>query len=126
MPDVHDRGPARRGRRDPELAEQLAQLPLDPNDLRDEGDDDSQPQFVFDGDIITAKITHEVEIVPKHSSFFSYGMTTRVQPGETEEDVFVRVANTVHERVGLLVEAAEEAYAAEVEARKNTPIQFNG
>lgn len=134
MPDPHDRGPARRGRRNPDLAEQMAQLQSEnmtvdglPIDMElGEDQETPEPQYVFEGDVVTAKVTHEVEIVPRHTSFFSYGVTTRVQPGESEEDVFVRVANTVHERVGQLVEAAEQAYAEEIEARNSRPIQFNG
>lgn len=123
MPTEHPHGPARRGRRDPQLAEELA---LDPSLLSD--DDDQQPEqvFIYEGDIVACKITREVEIVPKHSSFFSYGVTTRVQPGESEEDVFIRVANTCHERVGQLVDADLEAYQAELEARRTTPIVHRG
>lgn len=118
MPDP-GHGPSRRGRKDPELAAELA---LDPDSLTDPDDQQPEELLVFDGDIVTCKITREVEIVPKHSDFYSYGVTTRVQPGETEEDVFVRAANTVWERVNQLVEVAESAYERELEERRTRPI----
>lgn len=123
MATDHSHGPSRRGRRDPELAAELA---LDPDTLRDDDEQEPESPFLIAGDIVTCKITREVEIVPKYSNFYSYGVTTRVQPGEAEEDVFVRVANTVHERVNQLVEADEVAYQAELTERRNRPIQFNG
>lgn len=120
MPTDQGHGPARRGRKDPALLEEIG---MDMNEAAAaEGEDQPVDVFLVDGDIVTCKITREVEIVPKHSDFYSYGITTRAQPGESEEDVFLRLANPVWQRVNQLVEVAEEEYAAEVEARRNAPI----
>lgn len=123
MPAEQGHGPSKRGRRDPELAAELA---LDPATFDEDGEANPEPPLVYEGDVVTCKITREVEIAKGYSTFLSYGVTTRVQPNEDEESVFVRTANTCHIRVGQLVEAEEEAYQAELEERRNAPIRHNG
>src|SRR4028119_1439147 len=95
--------PVRKGRRDPALAQQLERrerhdvVPLD--DLNPEyteesqlGDDQGPQEYdqlpdLLPGDVVACKVTHEIPILGgKESSWFTYGIQSRIQPGEEEED----------------------------------------
>lgn len=119
MPD-QGHGPARRGRKDPELQ---AALELEAQQSLDEADEQVPDEpLLFDGDIVTCKITHEVEHGRGPTSFISYGVTSRVQPGEEEIDTFTRVGNQVLARAGEMVEAAVDQYQELQNIRKNKRI----
>lgn len=54
------------------------------------------------GDTIMAKVVHAVQIEGE-DSWFTYGATSRLLPGETEEDAYYRLSATVNGRVLDLV-----------------------
>lgn len=99
MPDTHDRGPARRGRKDPELAAALQETLALPAEEADE-----RPDLLPD-DEVECKITHEVATGDTTVSTFTYGVRSKVQEGEDEDEAFVRVANVVNDRVNRLIAA---------------------
>lgn len=105
--------PQRRGRRDPELAARLALDPTGDDAFVDAGEEGPEGgnEMVIDGDVVVAKVTHSVEF-DGQPSWFTYGLQSRVLPGETEEDTFVRVATVVNTRVLDLAADAEDRIAA--------------
>lgn len=109
-PAEQGHGPARRGRRDPRLAAEIA---LDAQaGLPDETESEPE-QLLFDGDVVGCKITHEIAHSTGRSattSFVTYSATTRVQPEETDNDAYVRVGNAVLGAVGELMVHAEAQY----------------
>lgn len=108
MPEGPNPGPARRGRRDPQIAEAIQQIPHDEGLMQEAGD--AQPEGMvglFADDIVVAKVVHTVQF-DGQDSWFTYGLSTRVQPGETEEEVYDRVSEIVNTRVLYMAAEAED------------------
>lgn len=101
-------GPARRGRRDPQIAQAIELEAAQPDEdfLSEPGDSSQDEILVLPGDVIAVKVVHEVNILGK-DSWITFGMQTRVMDGETEPEVFERVASVVNTRV---LDVAEDAY----------------
>lgn len=105
-------GPARRGRRDPELEQAL--VAEEEFFLGDNGDTDAENTdlLLMPGDVIAAKVTHTIEF-DGQPSWFTYGIQTHVQAGEDEEEAFIRAASIVNNRVlDLAFDAQERVEAA--------------
>jgi hypothetical protein len=74
--------------------------------LSEPGEDDRDEVLVLPGDVVAAKVVHEVNILGK-DSWITFGLQTRVMEDESEEEVFARVASVVNTRV---LDLAEDAY----------------
>ena len=99
--------PARRGRRDQNIAN--AMIADQPAPQFVEGDpDNGEVQMLLHGDTVMAKVTHTVPFDGK-DSWFTYGVQTHIQAGESEEDAFIRVATVVNQRVLDMAANAEDA-----------------
>lgn len=129
--------PAQRGRRDPEVARRIRENrpaqdappasialpevpmaePIDPEELNDSGEWNEDLPMLFPGDVVMAKVVHTVEIEGLES-WFTYGIQSRVQPDESEEDAFTRVCTVANSRVLDLVTDAEYRIAEETERRR--------
>lgn len=136
MADQPVEGTARRGRRDPEVAQRIRQrrpaqetppgeievFPAAPlenaeDDLQGEGEFNPEDlPMLLPGDVVLAKVTHSA-IIDESESWFSYGAQSRVQPYETEEDAFARVCAVSNGRALDLIRDAEERVAEEKELR---------
>lgn len=124
MPEGQGDPPVRRGRRRPELIEQMAEpdeLPeveMDDAQLGDAGisEPDELP-VLLPGDIVLAKSSVSLDINGQEA-WFTYGVQTRVQPGEDEENTFMRVGAVVNTRVLDLAAAAEEEIGREIERKR--------
>lgn len=80
----------------------LARIEDDDEMLIDMEDAESRPTMLIDGDTIMAKVTHSVSINGQ-DSWFTYGSTTRLLPGEAEEEAYYRLSAVVNGRVLDLV-----------------------
>lgn len=111
------------GRRDPALMQQPTPETGDPAvdagleaDLDPMGRDEHDPAtgqdsptdgLVFFGDVVGANVTLAVDVTGNgKTDYIGYRHTTRVQPGESHEDVFGRLAETVGNGV---ISAADDA-----------------
>lgn len=127
MPEGPNPGPARRGRKDPNLALELeANEPEafieDADFLTEAGDIGEQDEIlVLPGDVIAAKVVHQVSILGK-DSWITFGLQTRVMDGEDEADVFERVGSVVNTRVLDLAEDAYQRIAA-AQAERDEQLQ---
>lgn len=113
---------ATRGRRRPELLEQteVPEMPMDGEGNMTEADGEFQPEelpALFPGDIIMARASVQLPVAGAES-WFSYGVQSRLQPGETEEESFWRLGSVVNTRVLDLAAAAETEILSELERRK--------
>lgn len=122
-----------RGRRQAGVV-QRKDLAMDDDELlvADESDDSmlSGPTMLVDGDTIMAKVTHAVKI-DGEDSWFTYGATSRVLPGEAEEEAFYRLSATVNARVldmvGMSMEEIEvRRQAFEEQANQNRRVRERG
>lgn len=130
MPEGRDT-PNRRGRRNPALLAQEEQTEQ-PDVAMDMALDDAgqaqpdDPPLLLPGDIVLAKSSIEMT-VGGAESWFTYGVQTRIQPGEDEERAFGRVAAVVNTRVIDLAADAEDQIEQEAvrrrEEERNRPIQ---
>lgn len=106
-------GTARRGRRDPNLAAEIAlqpQVEIE-SQLNDQGELAPEPPTVlFPGDVLALKATVQITSGDQ-DSWFTVGIQAHVQPWETGDDTFLRVAPEIKENVLALVYDAEEAIA---------------
>ena len=121
--------PNRRGRRNPELLAEVQQPEMDMDDgaLNDAGGDQSPEEMplLYPGDIMLAKASITMDVAGQEA-WFTYGVQTRVQPHESEEDAFMRVGATITTRVLDLASAAEVEIEEEIrrqrEAARRRPI----
>lgn len=104
MPEGPQDGPARRGRRQPQIAEAIAND--DGSLLDDAGEQSVETPALFAGDVIACKASHSIEIDGRES-WFTYGIQTHVGVGEDEFDAFERAVGIVNTRV---LQMAEDAY----------------
>lgn len=137
--------PAQRGRRDPEVAARIAQNrpvpgrnrqapeeqppasialpdvplaePIDVDELNDAGEYGEDLPMLFPGDVVMAKVVHTVEIEGLES-WFTYGVQSRVQPDENEEEAFARVCTVANSRVLDFISDAEDRIAEETARRQ--------
>lgn len=105
----------------PDDADFGEQLVPDPDELVDPSEggagdlyNPDDPLLLLPGDIIYGKVTHAIRF-DEDPSYFTYGVATRVQDGELEEEAFDRVSTIVNERSLDLAYAAEEPVGELVE-----------
>ncbi len=119
---------ARRGRRNPDIQNAMDSIPggleiaPDPDEEHtDIGEPEHVPALVFDGDVVTFSATLAVKFDPdEKESYFGTKLTTRVQPGETGDEVYARAVTFVNEAVINQIDDVSdrlEAYTAERNAR---------
>jgi hypothetical protein len=111
--DETQEGPARHGRRDPQLAAML-----DADDMAaDHSDQDPTEYGLVAGDIIMAKVTlaGPTEL---GDGWYTYGVQSRLIDGETEAEAFNRVATITNGRVLNLAEDAFNRVADLVEEQR--------
>jgi hypothetical protein len=117
-------------RRDPEPEdEQYDEPAMEPveTDLLPDGElpPDELP-MLYPGDIVIARRSSSTEI-DGTEHWFSYGVSTRVQPHENEEDTFGRVLEVVNTRVEDIIDEATETIQRNIERRREEerrrPIQ---
>lgn len=131
-PEGPNPGHARRGRRNPEIAQALEAEQIEPapdvelmlDDAGQEGPNDGI--LVLPGDVVMAKASISVDILGKEA-WFSYGLQTRAMEDEEESDVFERAGSVVNTRVLDLAEdafdravALQERHDAELAERRGT------
>lgn len=111
-------GPARRGRRDPQLQDVLDAEGA----VGDHGDADPTEYALVAGDIILAKVTiaGPTEI---GDSWITYGVQSRVIDGESEGAAFDRVATITNERVFALAEDVAQRAALVVETQREAALE---
>lgn len=116
-------GPARRGRKDPDLAQRLM-LDEDAELLQDAGEDQAQEVSLLDtGDLVMARYSKEHKFSTDGTeAWFGLGTVIHVRDGEEAEDALFRAASFVHDGVAILIDQAEDAAHAAAEARRNRPI----
>lgn len=105
-------GTARRGRRQTAGEVVLSDQQGPAVELNDNIDDagapgPEDPVYLYEGDVVTGKVVHTVQF-DGVDSWFTYGVATRVQPGETEVDTYVRVSEVCNTRSLDLAADAEE------------------
>lgn len=118
MPEGPNPGPSRRGRRDPQLAAALDVVMEDGDLIEETGEEGPDEEvLLLPGDVIAMKVTHQVTF-DGHDSWIAYGVQSRVQDGESEEEAFGRVNLVVNTRV---LDAAADAYekVSEMNAQLN-------
>lgn len=86
--------PVVRGRRDPELASRLEAETI----ADDPGEAEQSWMGLMEGDSIIAKVSLSAPTA-LGEAWFTYGSTTHVMPGESEQDAFERLADVVNTRV---------------------------
>jgi len=103
----------------------------------DEFGGSEEPIQLLPGDTIMAKVTHAIDL-GEGDSWFTYGATSRILPGESEEEAYYRLSATVNSRVlDLVGDAADmiqerqaqwaaQQKAAEAERRRNRRIAVDG
>ncbi len=116
-------GPARRGRRDPDIAQRLM-LDEDTELLQDAGDDQPAEVTLLDaGDLVMARFSEEHKFsTDGHEAWFGLGVVTHVRDDESTEDALMRAGAFVHDGTKLLIEQAEDAAHQALEARRTRPI----
>lgn len=117
-------GPARRGRKDPDLAQRLM-LDEDAEILQDAGEDQPQEVSLLDaGDLVMARYSTEHKFsTDGHEAWFGLGTVIHVREDEEVTDALFRAATFVHDGVELMIENAEDKAHEAAEARRNRPIQ---
>lgn len=110
-PDIEP-NPARRGRRDPDLAQRMLENDLpgeDGNHLEDYGDA-ADVSFVglMPGDIVVAKAAISGKTPTGDEAWFTWGVQSHVAPTETEADAAERISTIVNQRV---MELADDMFA---------------
>lgn len=111
-------GTARRGRRDPEL-----QHMMDAEDLVEDHENQDMTEYALvSGDIILAKVTlaGPTEL---GDGWYTYGVQSRVQDGESEVQAFERIAAITNNRVIDLATDAYERVSDLVEAQRQATRQ---
>ncbi len=124
MPEGPQPGPARRGRKDPDLASRLM-LDEDTELMQDAGEPESQEIALLDaGDLVMARYSKEHKFSTDGTeAWFGLGVVTRRRDDEEAEETFLRAATFVHDGVNVLIEQAEDAAHQAAEARRTRPIQ---
>lgn len=89
--------PVARGRRDPELRSQL-EAETDSDQLLEPGDADQAFYGLVPGDAVVAKVSIAGQTA-MGEAWFTYGGTTHLLEGESEEEAFLRLADVVNTRV---------------------------
>lgn len=104
MPEGPTPGPARRGRRNPAVKAEIEQArPLDDEtELLGEVDEERNDVYYAEGaldpgDVIAAKVVHQVSFEGGEPSWITYGVQSHVRPGESDEDAFNRVVTHVND-----------------------------
>lgn len=124
-PQIRPEDRPRRGRRDPQLQQQLEQGIVPEEELPDVLPDAEQPLLNV-GDEVEAKVTIAYQLddpqQSRDASYFTYAVKTTVLPGEAEEDVHERVQLVVNNRVLNLIDDAEQKLAEREAARRAAPI----
>jgi hypothetical protein len=134
-------GPARRGRRNPEVAARIAagraaEAAAAANPLVTGAEETALAEFISDeyqtsegeleageypllypGDTVFAKATHTA-VIGNQESWFTYAATSRIQNGEEEQDAFARVCTVVNGRSLDMIYDAEERVAEETARRQ--------
>lgn len=116
-------GPARRGRKDPDIAQRLM-LDEDAELLQDAGEDEAQEVSLLDaGDLVMARYSKEHKFSTDGSeAWFGLGTVIHVREDEEAEEALFRAATFVHDGVAILIDNAEEQAHAAAEARRTRPI----
>lgn len=115
MPEGPNPGPARRGRRSPAIqAEIEAPRPLDEDTTLLAEVDDEQGDTYFaegaldPGDVVAAKVVHQVSFDGGDPSWITYGVQSHVRPGESDEDAFERIVRHVNDGAAdMIVDAGK-------------------
>lgn len=121
-PEFDLENPARRGRRDPdarrrmEAEAHLMDVGNDEQDLSDYGDTQQQISFVglMPGDTVMAKTAIQTQSV-EGEMWSTYGVITKIDDGETEQQAASRALDVVNTRVIELAEDAHERLAERAE-----------
>lgn len=140
MPEGGGRGPgpSRRGQRKPEL---LQQQPEVQDELDDRGDDsqtydegvpydsleDAQQlageqgpddlPLLYTGDVVMGRASVSMQIHAQEA-WFSWGVSSRIQPNESEEDAFIRIASAISMRILDLADGAEQEIGKYIERQR--------
>lgn len=116
-------GPARRGRKDPDIAQRLM-LDEDVELVHDAGEDQAQEVSLLDaGDLVMARYSKEHKFsTDGREAWFGLGVVIHTRDDESVEDALFRAATFVHDGVNLMIENAEEQAHEAAEARRTRPI----
>lgn len=139
MPEGGGRGPgpSRRGQRKPELL-----APPEKQDDPGDGGDDSQTYdegvpydgledmqqlageqdpdelpLLYSGDVVMGRASVSMQIYGQES-WFSWGVSSRIQPNESEEDAFIRIGTSITMRILDLADAAENEIGKYIERQR--------
>lgn len=112
-----------RGRRDPAI-----QHELELGGALDAQDGDAGGEF---GLVVGDQIIYKVVLmtpspINSHDRWFTYGVSTSVQPSEEEADAFTRAVLVTHERVAQAIADMDEREAEAEAERRRRPITARG
>jgi hypothetical protein len=101
-------------------------IEIDRGEITDEVADPEDFPMLLPGDVVYAKVHHPVRFDDDPSNF-SYGVASRVQPEETEEDAFERIEPIVNTRsLQMAQRAAEPLMKFKDDVDKARKEQLNG
>lgn len=125
MPEGPNPGPARRGKKDPALAQRLM-LDESTELLSDAHENVSDEITLLDeGDTVMARYSQEHRLADGSEAWFSSGVVTRVRTDEDDDDVYDRASTFVYGAVHAQINQAEESILAALQERRTRRITPN-
>lgn len=91
-------------------------------EFTDAGEWNEDLPMLFPGDVVLAKVVHTT-VIDGLESWFTYGVQSRVQPDESEDDAFARVCTVANSRVIDLIVDANDRIEAETQRRAELAAQ---
>lgn len=123
---------ARRGRRNPDLLTaqpegQGVDVPETIEEHVDEHELGPEDALIFEGDVVTASVTLAIDLIGDgRTSFIGYKATSRVQPGESDSDVYGRLGTVVRDGVLSAAEDVENGLVAALAAQNERLAAITG